>query len=101
MPVDFVTNQEIIFAARRNLPQNVWNYLSGGAESETTMRRNRFGLDSLAFRPRVLVDVSTIEPSTTFLGHKLRVPVMLAPTRAYRVTAIDHSGGWSGSREGC
>ena len=79
MPVDFVTNQEIIFAARRNLPQNVWNYLSGGAESETTMRRNRFGLDSLAFRPRVLVDVSTIEPSTTFLGHKLRVPVMLAP----------------------
>jgi len=79
MPVDFVTNQEIIIAARRNLPQNVWNYLSGGAESETTMRRNRFGLDSLAFRPRVLVDVSTIEPSTTFLGHKLRVPVMLAP----------------------
>ena len=79
MAVDFVTNQEIIFAARRNLPQNVWNYLSGGAESETTMRRNRFGLDSLAFRPRVLVDVSTIEPSTTFLGHKLRVPIMLAP----------------------
>src|SRR5262249_22171707 len=38
-----------------------------------------FGLDSLAFRPRILVDVSTIEPSTTFLGHKLRVPVMLAP----------------------
>src|SRR5262245_33007381 len=79
MPLDFVTNQEIIFAARRNLPQNVWNYLSGGAESETTVRRNRFGLDSLAFRPRVLVDVSTIEPSTTFLGHKLRIPVMLAP----------------------
>ena len=47
MSVDFVTNQEIIFAAHRNLPQNVWNYLSGGAESETTMRRNRFGLDSL------------------------------------------------------
>jgi isopentenyl diphosphate isomerase/L-lactate dehydrogenase-like FMN-dependent dehydrogenase len=52
MPVDFVTNQEIILAARRNLTQNVWDYLTGGAESETTMRRNRFGLDSLAFRPR-------------------------------------------------
>jgi hypothetical protein len=46
MSVDFVTNQEIIFAAHRNLAQNVCNYLSGGAESETTMRRNRFGLDS-------------------------------------------------------
>jgi isopentenyl diphosphate isomerase/L-lactate dehydrogenase-like FMN-dependent dehydrogenase len=79
MALDFVTNQEIIMAARRNLSDNVWHYLTGGAESETTMRRNRFGLDGLAFRPRVLVDVSVIDPSTTFLGHKLAMPVMLAP----------------------
>ena len=79
MAVDFVSNQEIIMEARRNLSQNVWDYLTGGAESETTMRRNRFGLDSLAFRPRVLVDVSRIDASTTFLGHKLKIPVMLAP----------------------
>jgi isopentenyl diphosphate isomerase/L-lactate dehydrogenase-like FMN-dependent dehydrogenase len=79
MDLDFVTNQEIIIAARRNLTQNVWHYLTGGAESETTMRRNRFALDSLAFRPRVLVDVSKVEASTTFLGYKLAIPVMLAP----------------------
>ena len=79
MALDFVTNQEIIMAARRNLTDNVWHYLAGGAESETTMRRNRFGLDSLAFRPRVLVDVSKIDTSATFLGHKIRIPVMLAP----------------------
>lgn len=79
MSVDFVSNQEIIMAARRNLTQNVWDYLTGGAESETTMRRNRLALDSLAFRPRVLIDVSKIDTSTTFLGHKLRIPVMLAP----------------------
>ncbi len=79
MASQYVTNQEMIMAARRNLPDNVWHYLTGGAESETTMRRNRFGLDSLAFRPRVLVDVSAIDPSTAFLGHKLVIPVMLAP----------------------
>jgi isopentenyl diphosphate isomerase/L-lactate dehydrogenase-like FMN-dependent dehydrogenase len=79
MSADFVTNQEIILAARRNLPDNVWHYLTGGAESETTMRRNRYGLDGLAFRPRVLVDVSSIDTSTDFLGHKLKIPVMLAP----------------------
>jgi glycolate oxidase len=79
MALDFVTNQEIIMAARRNLSDHVWHYLTGGAESETTMRRNRFGLDSLAFRSRVLVDVSAIDPSTTFLGHQLAIPVMLAP----------------------
>ncbi len=79
MSTDFVSNQEIILAARRNLTQSVWDYLTGGAESETTMRRNRLGLDTLAFRPRVLVDVSKIDASATFLGHKLRIPVMLAP----------------------
>jgi isopentenyl diphosphate isomerase/L-lactate dehydrogenase-like FMN-dependent dehydrogenase len=79
MSLDFVTNQEIIMAARRNLTQDVWDYLSGGAESETTMRRNRLGFDTLALRPRVLVDVSKVETATTFLGQKLRIPVMMAP----------------------
>jgi isopentenyl diphosphate isomerase/L-lactate dehydrogenase-like FMN-dependent dehydrogenase len=79
MSLDFVTNQEIIMAARRNLTQDIWDYLSGGAESETTMRRNRLGFDSLALRPRVCVDVSKIDTSTTFLGQKLRIPVMMAP----------------------
>ena len=37
MSLDFVTNQEIIQAARKNLNQDIWDYLSGGAESETTM----------------------------------------------------------------
>jgi isopentenyl diphosphate isomerase/L-lactate dehydrogenase-like FMN-dependent dehydrogenase len=79
MSLDFVTNQEVIIAARRNLTQDVWDYLSGGSESETTMRRNRLGFDSLALRPRVCVDVSKIDTSTTFLGRKLRIPVMMAP----------------------
>jgi glycolate oxidase len=79
MGVDFASNQEIVMAARRNLKQSAWDYLCGGAESETTLRRNRLGLDSLALRPRVLVDVSKLDPSTTLLGHKLRIPVMLAP----------------------
>ncbi len=75
----FVTTQEIISQARRNLTQHIWHYLTGGAESETTMCRNRLALDSLAFRPRALVDVSKVDTSSTFLGHKLRIPVMLAP----------------------
>jgi glycolate oxidase len=79
MSLDYVSNQEIIQAARRNLPQDVWDYLTGGAESETTMRRNRLGFDTLALRPRVLVNVSKVDTSTTFLGQKLRIPVMMAP----------------------
>jgi isopentenyl diphosphate isomerase/L-lactate dehydrogenase-like FMN-dependent dehydrogenase len=79
MTADFLTNEEVVQAARRNLPQGEWDYLVGGSESETTLRRNRAAFDRYAFRPRVLRDVSKIDPSTTFLGHVLRLPVMLAP----------------------
>ncbi len=76
---DLVSNEEIIQLARRKLAQGNWDYATGGSESETTMRRNRLAFDRIAFRPRVCIDVTDIDPSTTFLGSKLRTPVMLAP----------------------
>ncbi|HEX2386831.1 MAG TPA: alpha-hydroxy-acid oxidizing protein, partial [Candidatus Binatia bacterium] len=85
MALDFVSNQEIIVAAREKLDAHAWIYLTGGAESETTMRRNRLGLDSLALRPRILVDVSALDTSTTFLGHKLKIPVLLAPIGSLQI----------------
>jgi isopentenyl diphosphate isomerase/L-lactate dehydrogenase-like FMN-dependent dehydrogenase len=75
----FLTLQEIYEAARRNLAPGPWSYLIGGAETETTVRRNRHALDTLAFRPRVLRNVSHIDASATFFGKKIRLPVMLAP----------------------
>ncbi|MPZ49545.1 MAG: alpha-hydroxy-acid oxidizing protein [Dehalococcoidia bacterium] len=79
MTAEYVSNQQIIQAARRNLAQGAWDYLVSGSESETTMRRNRLAFDKLGLRPRVLIDVSKLDPSTTFLGHHMRIPVMLAP----------------------
>ncbi|HEU0074869.1 MAG TPA: alpha-hydroxy acid oxidase [Dehalococcoidia bacterium] len=75
----FVSNEEIVLAARKNLNQGAWDYLVGGSESETTLRRNRLAFDRWGFRPRILVDVSKIDTSTTFLGEKMRIPAMLAP----------------------
>ncbi len=74
-----LTNHDIITAAYRNLGADAWNYICSAAESETTMRRNRMSLDCLAFRPKVLVDVGAVDTSTTFLGHPLALPVMMAP----------------------
>ena len=79
MSPEFVSNEEIVQEARRRLSQGPWDYLVGASESETTMRRNRLAFDRVAFRPRVLVDVSNVDVSTTFLDHPLRIPVMLAP----------------------
>ncbi|HEX6297778.1 MAG TPA: alpha-hydroxy acid oxidase [Burkholderiales bacterium] len=78
-PQEFLTLQEIVAAARANLAPGPWSYLVGGAETETTVRRNRQALDSIALRPRVLRDVSHVDPSGKFFAEKVRLPVMLAP----------------------
>ncbi len=76
---EFMTIQEIVAAARRKLAPELWDHISGGAESETTLRRNRQALDAIAFRPRVLVDVGDVDTKAGFLGRPMRLPVMLAP----------------------
>jgi isopentenyl diphosphate isomerase/L-lactate dehydrogenase-like FMN-dependent dehydrogenase len=70
---------EFVAVARARLDRNVWDYLIGGAETETTVRRNRLALDSLALRSRVLRDVNGTDTSGKFLGRKIAMPVALAP----------------------
>src|SRR3546814_6193036 len=53
---DVCSSDLVALRARRNLTKPVWDYLTGGSESETTLRRNRLALDSLALRPNVLND---------------------------------------------
>jgi isopentenyl diphosphate isomerase/L-lactate dehydrogenase-like FMN-dependent dehydrogenase len=79
---DFQNLHELVAKARANLNQNAWDYIVGGTETETTLRRNRMALDEIAFRPRVLRDVSKVDASVQVMGHKLRLPVMLAPVGA-------------------
>ena len=92
----FQTLQEIVKAARQNLAPGPWDYLAGGAESETTLRRNRQALDSLAFRPRILRDVSSLDCTTTLLGRRIRMPVMLAPIGS--IESFDPGGGASSAK---
>jgi isopentenyl diphosphate isomerase/L-lactate dehydrogenase-like FMN-dependent dehydrogenase len=75
----FPTLHQIVKAARMSLAPGPWDYLVGGTETETTLKRNRLALDALAFRPRVLRDVSTIDTRSTLLGRPVRLPVVLAP----------------------
>ncbi|MFN3743525.1 MAG: alpha-hydroxy acid oxidase [Hyphomicrobiaceae bacterium] len=70
---------ELVGPAREALSKETWDYLMGGADTETTLERNRLAIESIAFRPRVLRDVAKVDLSTRFLGHTLRLPVILAP----------------------
>jgi isopentenyl diphosphate isomerase/L-lactate dehydrogenase-like FMN-dependent dehydrogenase len=81
----FQNLHEFIRKARANLNQNAWDYIVGAAETETTMRRNRMALDEIAFRPRVLRDVSKVVGSVEQFGRKMRLPVVLAPVGALEI----------------
>jgi isopentenyl diphosphate isomerase/L-lactate dehydrogenase-like FMN-dependent dehydrogenase len=85
----FQNLHELIRKARANLDQNAWDYIIGGTETETTLRRNRMALDEIAFRPRVLRDVSRVDASVKCFGRKMRLPVMMAPVGALEIFEPD------------
>src|SRR5437870_5446878 len=87
----YQTLHEIVRAAKMNLAPGPWDYLSGGTETETTLRRNRIALDSLAFRPRVLRNVSKIDTTSSLFGRPIRIPVMIAPVGS--VESFEAGGG--------
>ncbi len=71
--------------ARRRLPGGVFDYIDGAAEDERTLRRNSEAFGRLAFRPRVLRDVSDIDTTTTLFGQQLPLPLVLSPTGFTRI----------------
>ena len=79
LKAEFLTLHEFVAAARQRLDANGWDYIIGGAETETTVRRNRQALDAIALRPRVLRDVSAIDCTATLFSKPARLPVLLAP----------------------
>lgn len=65
--------------AAQRLPQMVFDYYEGGADDEVTVRENRRAWQQIAMRPRVLVDVSRRDLSTTVLGTAVSFPVLTGP----------------------
>ncbi|GAB2261074.1 hypothetical protein Droror1_Dr00011929 [Drosera rotundifolia] len=58
----------------------VYDYYASGAEDQWTLAENRNAFSRILFRPRILIDVSNIDMSTTVLGFKISMPIMIAPT---------------------
>jgi 4-hydroxymandelate oxidase len=65
--------------ARDRLDENAWEYFRGGAGDESTLRENIAAFARWKLRPRVLVDVNTVDTSTTVLGTAVAAPILIAP----------------------
>ena len=66
-------------AARRRLPRFLFDYIDGGAFSETTLRRNIADLAEVALKQRVLRDMGDLSLETELFGERWAMPVGLAP----------------------
>ncbi|XP_057505233.1 peroxisomal (S)-2-hydroxyacid oxidase GLO4-like [Actinidia eriantha] len=80
-PVNIKEFQEL---ARKSLPKMYFDFINGGAEDQHTLRQNVEAFRSITMRPRILVDVSRIDMSTTILGYHTSSPIMIAPTGMHK-----------------
>lgn len=76
--------------ARRRLPAPLFHFMDGGADDEVALRGNTSAFDACQLLPSTLTDTSNLDISTTVLGEKIAMPVILAPTGITRL--FHHEG---------
>ncbi len=79
--------------AAKRLDPGVHGYFAGGAGDERTLRRNREAFERWELRPRVLVDVSEVDPRIELLGIELAQPFLVAPVAFQRMAHPDGEPG--------
>ncbi len=82
--------------ARAQLPRAHYDYFAGGAGDEQTLRENAAAWRRVWISPRVMVDVSRVDPSCVLLGRRLALPILLAPMASQRL--LHHDGELAAAR---
>jgi len=75
--------------AKRRLPRSVFDFFDGGAEDETTLAGNRAAFERTRLRPKVLVDVKTVDTGVDLFGIRANLPMAIAPTGGIGCGRID------------
>ena len=75
--------------ARGVMDPAAYDYVAGGAWDEVTLAENEAAWRRRRFRPRVLVDVSRPDPSTTLLGSPTTLPLAIAPMSVQSIAHPD------------
>jgi 4-hydroxymandelate oxidase len=80
---------ELEAQARRVLAEEVYHYFRQGARDGITAAEAVARWDRFRFLPRVLRDVTRVDPGTTMLGTPVRAPIAVAPTTLQRAAHPD------------
>jgi 4-hydroxymandelate oxidase len=71
-------------AAAERLAEPVHRYIRQGSAGQRSVREAAAAWAAYRFRPRVLVDVSSVRTQTTVLGTPVTAPILVAPTTVQR-----------------
>ncbi len=80
---------DVALLAEAALPPDVWDYVSGGSGTETTLTANRAALDAVALLPRVLAGVARASTACRMLATDARMPAAVAPMAYQRLVHRD------------
>jgi 4-hydroxymandelate oxidase len=89
LPGGALNLQELEELAREKLSAMAYGYYASGALEEHTLRENVTAWTRIALHYRVLVDVSVRDASTTVLGTRVSMPVLVAPTAFHGLACAD------------
>jgi 4-hydroxymandelate oxidase len=67
----------------------VLDYYAGGADDERCIRRNRDAFADYELHYRVMVDVAQRDLTTTVLGERIAMPIVVAPTAFHKLAHPD------------
>lgn len=80
-------------AAQQIIPHGGFDYIRGGAETESTMHRNVTAFDMVDIYPRVLQGVDKPNLETSILGTEISLPVIVAPAAAHGLAHVSAEAG--------
>ena len=89
MSMDPINLYDYEARAKLTLSHDTWDFIDAGAMDEFTTRRNRSAFEDLTLRPRFLRDIGERDISTTVLGEKISMPVMVSPAGSHMVAHPD------------
>ncbi|ORY59510.1 S-2-hydroxy-acid oxidase [Pseudomassariella vexata] len=84
--------------ASKNLPVTAREFFNSGSTYQTTIAENSAAFDKYRLRSRVLVDVSSLNTSTTCLGQPIKFPLCIAPAG---LQAMAHPDGELATARAC
>jgi 4-hydroxymandelate oxidase len=88
-PPDLLDLTDFECAAKTVMPPMTWEYVSGAAADELTLRWNHEAYEKIRLMSRALVDVSQLDTRITLLDRELAFPILLAPTAYQKISHPD------------